>query len=40
MGRSLVFQLQRPLADNGDYLDVVRNNMLRMAQNPAGGGVL
>ena len=37
---SLVFQLQCPRAENGDYLDVMRNNMLLMAQNPAGGGVL
>jgi zinc transport system substrate-binding protein len=38
--RSVPFHTASNRPDNGDYLDVMRDNMLRLAQNPAGGGVL
>lgn len=38
--RSVPFHTASNRPDNGDYLDVMRNNILRLAQNPAGGGAL
>lgn len=38
--RSIPFHTASNRPENGDYLDIMRNNILRLAQNPVEGGVL